>query len=73
MDVANKYSLDESYAYVQDIIKSQNIEIQSDINMFDYIANHMNICNYIRLEKIKSAREIFENEFNYDRIPIDKI
>jgi hypothetical protein len=33
----------------------------------------MNICNYIRLEKMEEAKAIFESEFKHDSILIDKI
>ena len=45
----------------------------NNINIHDFIANHMNICNYIRLEKMEEAKKIFESEFKHNSILIDRI
>ena len=45
----------------------------NNINIYDFIANHMNICNYVRLEKMEEANTIFESEFNHSSILVDKI
>jgi hypothetical protein len=33
----------------------------------------MNICNYIRLDKMIKAKKIFENQFSTKKIIFDKI
>jgi hypothetical protein len=33
----------------------------------------MNICNYIRLDKMKEAESFFKEKFQYTKIPFDKI
>jgi len=33
----------------------------------------MNICNYIRLEKMKEAESFFKENFQDTKIPFDKI
>ena len=72
MDIANKYWIDETFEYAHKMAWYEKKDI-NNINIHDFIANHMNICNYIRLEKMKEAKTIFESEFKYDLILIDKI
>ncbi len=72
MDIANKYWIDETFEYAHKMAWYEKKDI-NNINIHDFIANHMNICNYIRLEKMKEAKTIFESEFKYDSILIDKI
>ena len=72
IDIANKYWIDETFEYARKMAWYEKKDI-NNINIHDFIANHMNICNYIRLEKIEKAKKIFESEFKHDSILIDKI
>lgn len=72
IDIANKYWIDETSEYASTMAWYEKKDINS-INLYDFIANHMNICNYIRLEKMEEAKTIFESEFKHNSILIDKI
>ena len=70
--IADKYWIDETFQYARTIAWYEKKDT-SNINIHDFIANHMNICNYIRLEKMKEAKAIFESEFKHDSILVNKI
>ena len=72
IDIANKYWIDETFEYAQKMAGYEKKDI-NNINIHDFIANHMNICNYIRLEKMEEAKTIFESEFKHGSVLIDKI
>ena len=72
IDIANKYWIDETLEYARKMAGYEKKDI-NNINMHDFIANHMNICNYIRLEKMEEAKIIFESEFKHNSILIDRI
>jgi hypothetical protein len=72
MDIANKYWIDETFEYAHKMAWYEKKDI-NNINIHDFIANHMNICNYIRLEKMEEAKAIFESEFKHNSILIDRI
>ena len=72
IDIANKYWIDETFEYARTMAWYEKKDM-NNINIHDFIANHMNICNYIRLEKMEEAKAIFESEFKHDSILIDKI
>jgi len=63
--------IDTTYLYAKDIATSQWKIIEKK-NCIEYVADHINICNYARLEKAGEAREYFIEEFKGDII-IDKI
>ncbi len=70
--IANKYWIDETFDYARTMAWYEKKDT-NNINIHDFIANHMNICNYIRLEKMEEAKTIFESEFNHNSILIDRI
>ena len=67
-----KLGIDISLKYAQNIANAQDYPTEN-LNIFNYLANHMNICNYIRLEKMKEAESFFKEKFQYTKIPFDKI
>ena len=67
-----KLGIDISLKYAQNIANAQGYPTEN-LNIFNYLANHMNICNYIRLEKMKEAESFFKEKFQYTKIPFDKI
>lgn len=75
INISNKYWIDKTLEwYAKEIIDIQKIDIkESEIDIYNYLANHMNICNYIRLDKMQEAKNIFEKEFKRKEIVIDKI
>lgn len=67
-----KLGIDISLKYAQNIANAQGCPTEN-LNIFNYLANHMNICNYIRLEKMKEAESFFKENFQDTKIPFDKI
>ena len=67
-----KLGIDISLKYAQNIANAQGYSTEN-LNIFNYLANHMNICNYIRLEKMKEAESFFKENFQDTKIPFDKI
>lgn len=67
-----KLGIDISLKYAQNIANAQGYPTEN-LNIFNYLANHMNICNYIRLDKMKEAESFFKEKFQYTKIPFDKI
>lgn len=67
-----KLGIDISLKYAQNIANTQGCRTEN-LNIFNYLANHMNICNYIRLEKMKEAESFFKENFQDTKIPFDKI
>ena len=67
-----KLGIDISLKYAQNIANAQGCPTEN-LNIFKYLANHMNICNYIRLEKMKEAESFFKENFQDTKIPFDKI
>ena len=67
-----KLGIDISLKYAQNIANAQDYPTEN-LNIFNYLANHMNICNYIRLDKMKEAESFFKEKFQYTKIPFDKI
>ena len=72
LDTTNKYWIDETLLYARRMAGCEKKDI-NNINIHDFIANHMNVCNYIRLEKMEEAKKVFESEFKHKSILIDKI
>ena len=72
LTIANKYWIDKTFEYAYKMAWYEKKDIDN-INIHDFIANHMNICNYIRLEKMSEAKTIFESEFKRNSILIDRI
>lgn len=68
---SKELGIDTTYHYAQNIANSQWKNITEEDSL-QYIADHMNICNYARLEKAEEAREYFIEAFKGDII-IDKI
>ena len=64
--------IDISLKYAQNIANAQGYSTKN-LNIFNYLANHMNICNYIRLEKMKEAESFFKEKFQYTKILFDRI
>ena len=64
--------IDISLKYAQNIANAQGCPTKN-LNIFNYLANHMNICNYIRLEKMKEAESFFKENFQDTKILFDKI
>lgn len=67
-----KLGIDISLKYAQNIANAQGYSTEN-LNIFNYLANHMNICNYIRLEKMKEAESFFKENFQDTKILFDKI
>ena len=67
-----KLGIDISLKYAQNIANAQDYPTET-LNIFNYLANHMNICNYIRLDKMKEAESFFKENFQDTKIPFDKI
>ena len=67
-----KLGIDISLKYAQNIANAQGCPTEN-LNIFNYLANHMNICNYIRLEKMKEAESFFKENFQDTKILFDKI
>lgn len=67
-----KLGIDISLKYAQNIANAQDYPTEN-LNIFNYLANHMNICNYIRLDKMKEAKSFFKENFQDTKIPFDKI
>ena len=67
-----KLGIDISLKYAQNIANAQDYPTEN-LNIFNYLANHMNICNYIRLDKMKEAESFFKENFQDAKIPFDKI
>lgn len=67
-----KSGIDISLKYAQNIANAQGCPTKN-LNIFNYLANHMNICNYIRLEKMKEAESFFKENFQDTKILFDKI
>lgn len=67
-----KLGIDSSLEYAQNIATA-TWEFDKNFNLFEYLCNHMNICNYIRLDKMIKAKKIFENQFSTKKIIFDKI
>ena len=72
IEIANKYWIDETFEYAHKMAEYEKKDI-NNVNIHDFIANHMNICNYIRLEKMEEAKAIFEYEFKHNSILVDRI
>ena len=72
IDIADKYWIDETFEYARTMAWYGKKDT-NNINIHDFIANHMNICNYIRLEKMEEAKAIFESQFKHNSILIDRI
>lgn len=70
--IADKYWIDETSEYAHTMARYERKDINK-INIHDFIANHMNICNYIRLEKMEEAKILFESEFAHSSFLIDRI
>lgn len=70
--LASVYNIDRSLEYVHRIIEA-TWEKKVRINIFDYLCNHMNLCNYIRFDRIWEAKAIFEKTFYAQEIVFDKI
>lgn len=67
-----KLGIDISLKYAQNIANAQDYPTEN-LNIFNYLANHMNICNYIRLDKMKEAESFFKENFQDTKILFDKI
>ena len=67
-----KLGIDISLKYAQNIANAQGCPTEN-LNIFNYLANHMNIYNYIRLEKMKEAESFFKENFQDTKILFDKI
>ena len=67
-----KLGIDISLKYAQNIANAQGYSTEN-LNIFNYLANHMNICNYIRLDRMKEAESFFKEKFQYRKILFDKI
>ena len=67
-----KLGIDISLKYTQNIANAQGYSTEN-LNIFNYLANHMNICNYIRLDRMKEAESFFKEKFQYTKILFDKI
>ena len=67
-----KLGIDISLKYAQNIANAQDYPTDN-LNIFNYLANHMNICNYIRLDKMKEAESFFKENFQDTKILFDKI
>lgn len=67
-----KLGIDISLKYAQNIANAQGYSTEN-LNIFNYLANHMNICNYIRLDRMKEAESFFKEKFQYTKILFDKI
>ena len=72
IEISNKYWIDETFEYAHTMAWYEKKDT-NNINTHDFIANHMNICNYIRLEKMEEAKSIFKSEFKHNSILIDRI
>lgn len=64
--------IDHSLEYAQNIATTK-WEPLENLDIFRYLCNHMNICNYIRLDKMIEAKRIFEKQFSAEKIVFDKI
>ena len=69
---AENFDVDDSLAYAQNIANA-TWECWDPQDIFNYLANHMNLCNYIRLEKMHLATTYFKQHFNIQSLIIDKI
>ncbi len=67
-----KLGIDISLKYAQNIANAQGYSTEN-LNIFNYLANHMNICNYIRLDRMKEAESFFKEKFQYTKILFDRI
>jgi len=72
INVARNHGIDESYDYAHNIANLSTNDI-SNVNSLKYLANHMNICNHIRLDRMINAKSIFLQKFKHNWILIDKI
>lgn len=71
-NITIKLGIDISLKYAQNIANAQGYSTEN-LNIFNYLANHMNICNYIRLDRMKEAESFFKEKFQYRKILFDKI
>ena len=71
-NITIKLGIDISLKYAQNIANAQGYSTEN-LNIFNYLANHMNICNYIRLDRMKEAESFFKEKFQYTKILFDKI
>ena len=70
--IAENFDVDDSLAYAQNIANT-TWEYRDQQDIFNYLANHMNLCNYIRLDKMHLAATYFKQHFNTQSLIIDKI
>lgn len=72
MIIAQKLHLDESFVYAQGIAQVQGIP-DEEIQLFDYLANHLNLCNYARPEKSAEALNFISSQFKRKKLIFDRI
>jgi hypothetical protein len=65
--------IDTSLVYAQKIASTKWKSIKTQEDIYQYIANHMNICNYVRLEKADEAVAHFLHHFPDKEICIDTL
>ncbi len=64
--------IDRSLEYVHKILEA-TWEKKVRVNIFDYLCNHMNLCNYIHFDRVWEAKAIFEKTFQAQEIVFDKV
>ena len=68
---AQKLDIDITHLYAKNIAISQGKPFRKE-DSIEYIADHMNICNYTRIDKAQAAKQYFLQNFD-ENIIIDKI
>lgn len=69
---AQNLNLDESFAYAQGIAQLQGIP-DEEIQLFDYLANHLNLCNYAYPQKSAEALSFISSQFKRKKLIFDRI
>lgn len=64
--------IDRSLEYVHRILEA-TWEKKVRVNIFDYLCNHMNLCNYMHFDRVWEAKAIFEKTFQAQEIVFDNI
>ncbi|PZM86354.1 MAG: hypothetical protein DLD55_05880 [candidate division SR1 bacterium] len=64
--------IDRSLEYAHRILEATG-EKKVRVNIFDYLCNHMNLCNYIHFDRVGEAKAIFEKTFHAQEIVFDNI
>lgn len=72
IQTAKNLKSDRSFDYAKAIASVQGIPDQ-EIQLFDYLANHINLCNYARLEKIEEAVSYFHAQFALKERSMDRV